>query len=159
MNNSLVSNNDENCFLHTNETTQLKRTVRNKSTQVKARQCKSNDKKQVKSTVMLKLLAKDSVAKLITHVCFLSVGTRTEDASLLNESNYSNLLLPSNGTISMPEDTQSMSPIIWTNSSVTILDLIVKTPQAIGTKTMFTTIIESQNLKKLTRVQTKVKLF
>ena len=42
--NSFSGNNDENCFLHINETTQSKRKVRNKSTQVKARHYKCNDK-------------------------------------------------------------------------------------------------------------------
>ena len=104
MDNSFLSNNDENCFLHMNATIQSKRTVRNKSTQVKAIHCKCNDKKQVKSTATQTFLTKDAVAKLITPVCFVSVSTQTEDASFLIEKDDSNLLLPSDCTISMPPD-------------------------------------------------------
>ena len=159
MDNSLLSNNDENCFLHTNETTQSKRIVWNKDTQVKAKQCKCNDKKQVNSTAMQTFLTKDTVIKLITPVCFVSVGTQTEDASFLIKSDDSNLLLPSDGTISMPVDApidvaHNLDKLVFNNT-----DLIVTSPLAIPTTTMLRTIIVSRNLKKLTRVQTKVKLF
>ena len=102
--NSFSGNNDENRFLHINETTQSKRNVRNKSTQVKARHCKCNDKKQVKSTAVQTFLTKDIVAELITPVCFVSVGTQTEDASFLIDVDDSNLLLPSDNTSNTPAD-------------------------------------------------------
>ena len=104
MDNAFLCNDDENCFLHMNKTIQSKRTVRNKSTQVKAIHCKCNDKKQVKSTAIQTFLTKDTVAKLITPVCFVSVSTPTEDAYFLIEKDNSNLFLPSDGTISMPPD-------------------------------------------------------
>ncbi len=109
---NLVDNNlsdDESCSLHTNRscsihtnmTAQSKRNVRNKSTQIKARPCKCNDKKQVKSTATQTFLTKDNiVAQLITSVCFVSVGTQTADASPLNADDF-HQLHPSDNTINM----------------------------------------------------------
>ena len=130
--NSFSGNNDENRFLHINETTQSKRNVRNKSTQVKARHCKCNDKKQVKSTAVQTFLTKDIVAELITPVCFVSVGTQTEDASFLIDVDDSNLLLPSDNTSNTPAD----API---NAVCNNSDLIVTTPLAIATAAMLRT--------------------
>jgi hypothetical protein len=78
-------------------TTQSKINVRNKSTQIKARPCKCNDKKQVKSTATQTFLTKENiVAQLITPVCFVSVGTQTEDASPLNANDFHQLHLSDN---------------------------------------------------------------
>ena len=76
MNNNLSCNNDD--------TTQSRRNVRNTSTQTKARPCKCNDKKQIKSTPTQTFLTKDNILvqqKVTTPACFVSFGTQTEDAS------------------------------------------------------------------------------
>ena len=156
MENSLISNNDENCFLHTNETTQSK-PVRNKSTQVKARHCKCNDKKQVKSTAMQTCLTKDTVAKLITPVCFVSVGTQTEDTFFLIEKDDCNLLLSSDDTISMPAD----SPVDAAHNLDKLVCNNIRSDCDDSASDSDNNDVEdnSRNLKKLTRLQTKVKLF
>ena len=83
---------NDSCSLYTNMTTQSKRNVRNKSTQIKARPCKCNDKKQFKSTATQTFLTTENIVVLvIAHVCFVSVGTQTEDASPLNVDDFHQL--------------------------------------------------------------------
>ena len=149
MNNNFSCNNDD--------TTQSRRNVRNTSTQTKARPCKCNDKKQVKSTATQTFLTKDNIVvqqkKLPLRVsCLLAHRQKM----LLPIWTISINCLHTKILITRFQTRQSPSSTVPTNLTATMLDLIVTILIAIPKTAMLRNQILNQNSKLIVTIVTKM---